>query len=73
MSDPRAWLAEVQERFENDYDYSDLAPTLYAALTAVLDLLDNADDTVVTQADGVHVPAHLIRRAITEHLGGNRG
>lgn len=35
-----------------------------ARLEAVRDVLDQADDTVVTQADGEHVPVYLIRRAL---------
>lgn len=45
---------------------------LLAALDAVIQLAENADDTAVTAADGPHVPSHLLLSAITSALGGSR-
>ncbi|KIA73462.1 hypothetical protein ANMWB30_23890 [Arthrobacter sp. MWB30] len=48
------------------------APTdldrLAKAVEAVLDLCDNMDDDVVTQADGIHVPVYLIRETLAGAL-----
>lgn len=110
-TDPRARLAEVQERAESVHETagrlayriyldgnsaptsaqriaatafaagytegasSTYSPAMAAALTAVLDLMDKVadEDEITTQADGVHVPVYLVRAAITDALGGDRG
>ncbi|XKH58519.1 hypothetical protein LG293_15820 (plasmid) [Citricoccus nitrophenolicus] len=45
-----------------------LAPAMARALLDVQQLLDDVDDTVATEADGVHIPIYLIQSAISDAL-----
>ena len=60
---------------DNNADFLANAPVdvekLLAALDAVIHLAENTDDTVVTAADGPHIPAHLVLSAIASALGGD--